>query len=161
MSAALMTALLLSIGGLAVSIVFGYTAASPGAMLRHTTLAIFVTLVTLLSHSMVIFYLIGKGKAVREAVAEGGLSTDFVRDLVSVRRPVFSIATIAMALTMATAILGGGVDVGTIPTGIHSILALSSLASNLVALRAEVAALVSSSRIVAEIDRLLASSASS
>lgn len=158
MSAALITAVLLSIAGLSVSIAAGFTASSSEAILQHTTLAIFVTLVTLLSHSMVMFYLIGKGRAVKEAVSEGGLSPAFVSDVARVRRPVFAIATIAMMVTMATAILGGGVDTGVIPSGVHSVLAWSSLAANLAAGRAEVTALASSSRIVAEIDRLLQTS---
>ena len=94
---------------------------------------------------MTMFYLIGKGKAVREAVAEGGLSPDLYRAVAEVRRPVFSIATVAMALTMAAAIIGGGgVDTGIIPAGVHSVLALSAVAGNLVALRTEVVAMLSS-----------------
>ena len=38
---------------------------------RHITLAIFSTMLTLLAHSMMMFYLIGKGKAVKDAMAEG------------------------------------------------------------------------------------------
>lgn len=158
MAAALITALLISIGGLGASIVLGFTASTAGEILRHTTFAIFVTLVTLLSHSMTMFYLIGKGRAVREAVTESGLSPRFVADIGRIRRPVFSIGTLAMALTMATAIVGGGVDTGAIPAGVHSMLALSSLAANLAALRAAVVALMSSAHIVHEVDRLLSTS---
>ena len=105
---------------------------------------------------MTMFYLIGKGKAVREAVTEGGLSQELYRVVAKVRRPVFSTATVAMVLTMATAIIGGGVDTGVIPAGIHSVLALSALAGNLVAVRTEVIAMLSSARIVAEVDQQLA-----
>ena len=108
---------------------------------------------------MTMFYLIGKGKAVREAVAEGGLSPDLYRAVAEVRRPVFSIATVAMALTMAAAIIGGGVDTGIIPAGVHSVLALSAVAGNLVALRTEVVAMLSSAQIVAEVDQKLAEQA--
>ena len=61
---------------------------------------------------MAMFYLIGKGKAVREAVAEGDLSPELYAKVARARKPVFGIATVAMLLTMTTAIIGGGVDTG-------------------------------------------------
>ena len=72
MSAALITASVLSLAGLLASFALGYVAAAPEEILRHATFAIFVTLMTLLAHSMTMFYLIGKGRAIRDAVAEGG-----------------------------------------------------------------------------------------
>src|SRR5258707_3950133 len=37
---------------------------------RHISFGVFSTLVMLLAHSMMMFYLIGKGKAVKDAMAE-------------------------------------------------------------------------------------------
>ena len=156
MSAALITATLLSVVGLFVSFALGYVAASPDDVLRHATLAIFVTLITLLAHSMTMFYLIGKARAIREAVTEGELTTDAVARVSALRRPVFKLATIAMGLTMFAAIIGGGVDTGVIPSGIHSLLAMSALAASVMALRAIVHALNESSRIVKEVNEELA-----
>ena len=70
MAAALVTAALLSFGGLVASLILGMTISSSPDVLRHTTTSIFATLLTLLTHSMMMFYFIGKGKAVREAVTE-------------------------------------------------------------------------------------------
>ena len=156
MASALVTAVLLSIGGLIVTIVTGYSAATGAEMYRHATLGVFVTMITLLSHSFMMFYMIGKGKAVREAVAEGGLDQKHVKDVAAARRPVFSIATLAMLLTMTTAIVGAGVDTGTIPAGAHAILGLSAVFANGAALRAELAALITSARVVDEVNRQLA-----
>ena len=155
MSAALITATFLGIAGLGFCTVLGFTAVDSADIFRHTSLSIFFTLITLLAHSMTMFYLIGKGKAIREAVTRGGLEPGLYETVASARRPVFSVGTVAMALTMATAILGGGVDIGVIPAGVHSVLALSAIASNLVALRAVVIALLSSTQVVAEVNRLL------
>ena len=160
MSAALITASILSLVGLVVSFALGYLVAAPDDVLAHATLAIFVTLITLLGHSMTMFYLIGKGKAVREAVTEGNLSPELYATVVRARKPVFSISTVAMLLTMTTAIIGGGVDTGVLPTAIHSMLAVSAIATHVMALRAEVGAMVSSSRVVEEVDTLLASAES-
>jgi hypothetical protein len=155
MAAALVTAALLSFGGLLASLVFGMTVSGPADALRHTTTSIFATLLTLLTHSMMMFYFIGKGKAVREAVTEGHLSRDFVARISRARKPVFSTATLAMLLTMAAAIAGGGVDVNTIPSGVHGLLAWAALFANAAAMRAEAAALATSARVAAEVDRLL------
>ncbi|MBI2833220.1 MAG: hypothetical protein HYX76_02185 [Acidobacteria bacterium] len=155
MTAALITAVTASILLLIAGAVIGFTADSADGILRHTSLSIFATLIVLLSHSMTIFYLIGKGKAIREAVAEVGLPTELLSKVSAARGPVFSSATIAIALTMATAILGGGVDTATVPSWAHLLLALAAVAFNLLAFRRELRALVSFSRITGDVDRLL------
>ena len=160
MSAALITATALGLAGLVFSAGIGFAAASSAEVFRHVSFGIFFTLITLLAHSMTMFYLIGKGKAVREAVTEGDLSPELYATVARARKPVFSIATAAMLLTMATAIIGGGVDTGTLPAGIHSLLAVTAIAANVMALRTEVGAMVSSSRVVAEVDARLAATES-
>ena len=156
MSAALITATVLGLGGLVYSGVLGFAAESSVEISRHASFGIFFTLIVLLAHSMTMFYLIGKGKAVREAATDGRLSPDFYATVARARKPVFSVGTLAMLLTMATAIVGGGVDVGSLPAGIHSVLALSAIAANVMAFRTEVSAMLESSRVVAEVDALLA-----
>jgi hypothetical protein len=158
MSAALITACVLALASLLGGLVLGYTAETGPDLLQHTTWSTFATLLVLLSHSLTMFYLIGKGRAVRDAAAEGALSGEFAGRIAEVRRPVFSLGTLAMALTMATAILGAGVDTQVLPAGVHSWLAIGSVAANAVAVRAELIALTTSARITAEVDRLLGAS---
>lgn len=155
MSAALITASVLSFAGLVASFVLGYAAVGPDEVLRHATLAIFVTLITLLAHSMTMFYLIGKVRAIREAVAEGGLETDAVARVSALRGPVFKLAALAMASTMLTAVLGGGVDTRVVPAAVHTLTAAFAIAVGFAALRAVVHALNESSRIVDEVNRSL------
>ena len=155
MSAALITATVLGLGGLVYSGVLGLVAGGSAEIARHAGFGIFSVLLILLAHSMTMFYLIGKGKAVREAAADGQLSSDFYAAVAQARKPVFSIGTVAMFVTMATAIVGAGVDTGSIPAGVHSVLALSAIAANLMAFRTEVSAMIESSRVVAEVDALL------
>ena len=159
MSVALITATILGVGRLSYVTFLGYTVASSAEVLQHTTFGIFFTLIMLLTHSMTMFYLIGKGKAVREAAEEGGLSREYYLTVANVRKPVFGIAPIAMLLTMTTAIFGGGVDTGVLPAGLHALLGLSAIAGNLYALRVEIGAMLASSEVVAEVDRLLADQA--
>ena len=153
MSAALITASVISLVGLAFTFVLGYMVGTSDEVFRHATLGFFFTMITLLAHSMTVFYLIGKGRAIKDAVADGGLQTDAVARVSALRRPVFKLATLAMVLTMVTAIFGGGVDTGVIPGGFHAMLGIAALAASGIALRAIVDALNASSRIVDEVNR--------
>ena len=150
MAAALLTAIVASVGGIAAAIYLGLTARSSAVLAQHISVGIFTTMITLLGHSMMMFYFLGKARAVREAAAEGGLSTEFERRIAVARKPVFSIAILAMIATMVTALLGASVDTGVLPAGIHAVLAYSCLLLNLGALRVEIGALTESGRVVEE-----------
>jgi hypothetical protein len=101
------------------------------------------------------FYLIGKGKAVKDAMAEGQLTGDFFRRIALARKPVFSIATYAMVATMITAIIGASVDTGVLPPIVHATIAWGAIACNVAAMKIEIDALSESSRVVNEVNRLL------
>ena len=152
MSAALLTSAALSFAGVLLT---GWSGLTGASLSRHISFGIFSTMLTLLTHSMLMFYLIGKGKAVREAAEEGGLSADFARRIAQLRRPVFSLATVAMSLTIVTALLGASVDTGMLPSSVHGLLAAVAVAANVAMLRAEVAALIGSAEIVRDVSRLL------
>jgi hypothetical protein len=112
-------------------------------------------MILLLAHSMMMFYLIGKGKAVKDAMAEGGLAGDQYRRIAIARKPVFSIGTLAMAVTMVAAILGASVDTGVLPSIVHAMIAYGAIACNVAAIKVEMTALAESSRIVDEVNHLL------
>jgi hypothetical protein len=149
---ALLTAVVLGLGGLVTTIVVGLRGTD---VARHISFGIFSTLITLLAHSMMMFYLIGKGKAVKDAMVEHSLVGDHYRRIATARKPVFSIGTLAMAMTMITAILGASVDTGVLPPIVHATIAYGAVACNLAALKIEIDALTASSRIVDEVNRLL------
>jgi hypothetical protein len=156
MSQALLTAVGLGLLGVGATIVLGLSAGGAAAAIsRHITFGIFSTMITLLAHSMMMFYLVGKGKAVKDAMTEGNLTGDYYRRISAVRRPVFSIGSIAMAVTMLTAILGASVDTGVLPPMVHAFVAYGAMACNLMAAKVEVDALGASSRIVDEVNRML------
>lgn len=154
MAQALLTAVALGTLGLGATAVFGLLGTD---LSRHITIGIFSTMITLLAHSMMMFYLIGKGKAVKDAMAEGGLTGDYFRRIAIARKPVFSIGTVAMAATMATAVLGASVDTGVLPPIVHGMIAYAAITANLAAAKIEIDALGESSRVVGEVNRLLGS----
>jgi hypothetical protein len=149
---ALLTAVGLGLLGLIATAVVGLAG---NDITRHITFGIFATMVTLLGHSMMMFYLIGKGKAVKDAMAEHHVSGDYHRRFAAARKPALSIATYAMGATMATAILGASVDTHVLPPIVHAFVAYGAIACNLAAIKIEVDALAESSRIVDELNHLL------
>src|SRR4051812_28470656 len=149
MAQALLSAVGLGLAGMAAAVVLGLRGAD---ISRHISFGIFSTLIILLAHSMMMFYLIGKGKAVKDAMAEHNVAGDYYRRIAQARKPVFSIGTFAMLATMVTAILGASVDTGKLPPIVHGMLAYGAIACNLAAVKIEVDALVASSRIVDEVN---------
>jgi hypothetical protein len=149
---ALLTAVFIALVGLLATTVLGLRGSD---IARHISYGIFSTLVTLLAHSMMMFYLIGKGKAVKDAMAEHSVSGDYYRRIAAARKPVFSIATVAMAATMITAIMGASVDTAVLPAAVHAAFAYGAIVCNLAAAKIEIGALLAASRIVAEVNRRL------
>jgi hypothetical protein len=151
---ALLTAVGIGIAGLVSAAVYGLRGVD---LARHISFGLFSTLVTLLAHSMMMFYLIGKGKAVKDAMAEGNLTGDYYGRIAAARKPVFSIATFAMAITIVAALLGASVDTGLLPPVVHGTIAYGAIACNLAAAKIEIDALAASSRVVDEVNRRLGS----
>ena len=152
MAQALLTGVLLGLGGLVTTTVYGFRGTD---ISRHISFGIFSTLITLLAHSMMMFYLIGKGKAVKDAMSEHSLTGDFFRRIAAARKPVFSAGMLAIAVTMATAILGASVDTGVLPPLAHGVIACAAILSNAAAIKVEIVALIASSRVVEELNRLI------
>jgi hypothetical protein len=147
---ALVTSVLFGLVGLVVTAFLGLRGTD---ISRHISYGFFSAMVTLLAHSMMMFYLIGKGKAVKDAMAEHHVIGDYYRRIAAARKPVFSIGTLAMGVTMVAAIMGASVDTGVLPPMIHATIAYLAIASNLYALKIEVSALMESSRIVGEVNQ--------
>ena len=154
MAQALLSAVGIGFVGLIAAVVFGLRG---NDVSRHISFGIFSTLVMLLAHSMMMFYLIGKGKSVKDAMAEHNVTGDYHRRIAAARKPVFSIGTLAMAATMITAILGASVDTGVLPPIVHATIAYGAIICNLAAARIEIVALTASSRIVDEVNRQIPS----
>jgi hypothetical protein len=151
---ALLTGVFLGLVGLVTTAVFGLRG---NDISRHISYGIFSTLITLFAHSMMMFYLIGKGKSVKDAMAEHHVTGDYYRRIAAARKPVFSVGTVAMAITMVTAIIGASVDTGVLPPMVHAMIAYGAIVCNLTAAKIEISALSESSRIVDEVNRQIQS----
>jgi hypothetical protein len=151
MAAALVTLTALSILGISAAFIVAMRPDQASTSL-HVLLGVFGTMLNLLAHSLMMFYLIGKGKAVREAVTESALDGDYVQRISRLRTPVFSRASLAMALTMAAAILGASVDVHVIPGWPHAALAAAGIGAQFYAFFTEILALTGCARVVDEVN---------
>jgi len=154
MAQALVTSVSIGIIGLVAAAIFGLRG---GDVSRHIAFGFVSALITLLAHSMMMFYFIGKGKAVKDAMAEHNIAGDFYRRLAAARKPVFGAGSIAMLVTMIAAILGASADTRVLPPIVHAMIAYAAIACNLAAVRVEFAALAESSRIVDEVNQLIGS----
>jgi len=56
---------------------------------------------------------------------------------------------------MVAAIMGASVDTGVLPPMVHAMIAYGAVAANLAALKTEISALITSSRVVDEVNRLV------
>lgn len=152
MAQALVTAVAVGLIGLVAAALLGLAG---GDVSRHISFGFFSTMVTILAHSMMMFYLIGKGKAVKDALAENKMTGDYYRRIAMARKPVFSLGPLAMAVTMIAAIVGASVDTGVMPPVIHAMIGYGAIACNLAAIKIEIGALAEAARVVDEVNRLI------
>ncbi len=154
---------------LVVTAAAGVTLDGREAVLQHFTLGLGTSIFTCFIHCLSMFYLIGTGKDVRDAVEEHpALAQKYVPLTRELKRRVFPLACLASALIILTALMGGEVHSRIIrPDGsvllrdvpgwwVHAVVVVFALVANALAFRAEVRAAVDNRRAIEEINRTLA-----
>lgn len=121
----------------------------------HLTLALASSLLLLFSHCWIMFYLIGTGKSIKEAVAEYDLEADIIERTKEFKNRSYGLLMMAMVVTMAAFILGGGVYTRAIPSWTHHGLFYLALLTQVRALVVERAVLMQNDQLMASIDRRL------
>jgi len=152
---ALLTVSFVSIVCFIISVVMGFMIADRSGISQHFLFGFFTTFMVALAQSMTMFYFIGTGKQVKELVVNHPAGQEFVQRTKRFKARVFPPATWAILFTMATMILGGGVDTRVVPTFVHTILAAVSLYYNLVAFWREAKYMIEHNMLMEELDRLL------
>jgi MFS family permease len=144
--------------GLAATAVLGYmlTGLVGPEMSRHVLIALASCLLLLFSHCWIMFYLIGTGKAIKEAVNENKLDPDLIEETKRYKNRSYPSLMLAMALAMATFILGGGAATQVLPVWIHHVLFWLALAAQVRSLWIEKTVLDANEKLMADIDRRLA-----
>lgn len=130
---ALLTSSLMGIVALAITVYLGFSVHQGGGLANHFLFALFATLIAILSQCMSMFYFIGTGKQVKDLMKSRPDAPEFLKRTREFKSAVFPAATLAIGLTMAAWIVGGGVDTGVLPVWIHTVLALGALSANIFA----------------------------
>ena len=154
---ALLTSALISIICFIATFLMGFTMAAQTGLSQHVLFGLFTTFLVTLTQSMTMFYFIGTGKQVKDLVAslpEGG---NIIQRTKVFKAKVFPPALWAMLFTMATFIIGGGVQVRAswTPPLLHGALAAASLYFNIVAFWKEAKYMMENNILMEEVDRLL------
>ena len=123
--------------GFAATGVIGYRIEPHEALGLHMLLGLAASLLILFSHSWIMFYLIGTGKAIKEAVAEHDLGGDAVQQTKDFKNLSYPWMMLAMGFAMATFIVGGGVHTRVVPAWVHQALYLVTLLVQLRTLQLE------------------------
>ena len=117
--------------------VLGYLVVDSPTVDRHVVLGLGAGFLLLFSHSWIMFYLIGTGKVIKEAVAEHDLPKEWIEKTKEFKNRSYPWLMTAMGLAMATFILGGGVETQVLPGWIHWGLFYLTVAAQLQALYLE------------------------
>src|SRR5436305_13091028 len=103
MGRALLTIGLMATLGLVTTATLGYVLEGPtDERLRyHVLLALATSLLLLFAHCWIMFYLIGTGKAIKEAVNENGLDPAMIEDTKRFKNRSYPMLMLAIGLAMA------------------------------------------------------------
>ena len=143
--------------GLVATGVIGFVATEVESYGLHLLIALGSCLLLLFSHCWIMFYLIGTGKAIKEAVAEENLSPELVEETKALKNRSYPGLMLAMVLAMATFILGGGVATGVfIASWFHLVMFLVTLFVQVRALWTEHLVLIDNAALMKRVDGLTA-----
>lgn len=156
MSRALLIVGFLATLGFAATGVLGYRLSGDGETFQlHLLLGLVSCLLLLFSHCWIMFFLIGTGKAIKEAVAENGFEGEIVEATKRFKNQSFGAMLLAMGLAMAAFIVGGGVYTGAVPAVVHHALYYLALVAQVWALARETKVLAANDRLMAELNQRL------
>lgn len=146
-----------STAGLVGTAILGYRIGEQGSLGWHLLGALFSSLLLLFSHSWILFYLIGTGKALKSAAQEHGLGAEVQEKTREFKNRSNPWLMLAMLAVMVTFIVGGGVATRVVPSWIHSSLFFISLAIQVRALWIEGRVLGENERLMRRVDRQIRS----
>jgi hypothetical protein len=149
----------LATAGMAVAAVLGYGLDGPTdpAVSGHLLASLASTLMLVFSHSWILLYLLGTGRAVRDAVKEFQLEPEVIAASRALRRRSIPWLLLAALLAMATFLLGIAGVPGLVPLWVHHALFFATLAVQVLALWIEGRALSANEKLLTDIDHRIPS----
>ena len=151
MSIALLTLAFMGTLMLLGSILNGY--AVPGnrtAVANHFLLSLVATLLLVMAHSFIMFFLLATGVEIKQMEKAGDWGDSFRRRLVAIKSRVFPAMTLALLLLIVNFMLGGAAHTRALPALVHEGLAWTTLAVCCYALHREYQVLGDNNRLIEE-----------
>lgn len=142
------------------NVLLGYAAAYGYVGLeRHIPYGFVSALVIVFAHAMTLFYFLGIGTSMREAIVGHADLAAMVSKGAESRRHLPLLLGLALVTLMATVILGGGSHTQRLPFWVHHTAALAALVFNLIANIVSVRAIHSCRALIDTIERTLSNGA--
>ncbi len=120
---------------------------------RHVAWGVAATLLSLVARCVAIFYMLASGRAVKDLVAQHGLDPAYVVRAKRLKRPVETLATLALVPVMAAAMTGGGA-----PGNSHAAWAWTAVAFAVACLAVDLRAGLANYALLREVDERVAES---
>lgn len=105
------------------AILLGYEVGTGVSVGRHFGIALVSTLILVMAHSFIMFFLIATGVELKDMEKEKGWGDSFRRRTVAMKGKVFGVATLALLLVIAQFVLGAAAHTRAMPVWIHNALA--------------------------------------
>ena len=138
------------------NVVLGYAAAYGYIGLeRHIPYGFLSALVIVFAHAMTLFYFMGIGSSMREAITGRADLTALVSEGAASRRRLPLLLGLALVTLMAAVILGGGSHTQRLPFWIHHSMAMAALVINLIANQVSGRAINTCRALIVRIERSL------
>ncbi len=151
MALALLTLALMGTLALLWSIVGGYQAQGAAAAIRsHFLVSLVSTLLLVMGHSFIMFFLIGTGVEMKDMEKARGGGDSFRRRTVALKARVFPVMTLTLLLVIVNFILGAATHTRVLPPLVHEGLSWLTFLACLLTLWREYLVLGENNRLIAE-----------
>lgn len=150
MSLALLTLALVGTVALVVSVLQGYAIDSGLLVRQHFLLALLSTLVLVMAHAFIMFFLIATGVELKDMEKERGWGDSFRRRTVALKGQVFPLMTGALLLVIANFVLGAAAHTRAIPALAHGVIGWITVFVCVLTLYREYRVLGENNRLIAE-----------
>jgi hypothetical protein len=96
----------------------------------HMLWGLFMTTLVVLLQCLIFGFFIGSGKSIKRVVQENGLTQDWIQKTKDYKNQSYPALMLAIVVTAAAGIVGGGIGVGAVPVWVHQVLVWVALALN-------------------------------
>jgi hypothetical protein len=135
------------------TILIGYRVGTSVTVGHHFLVAMTSTLILVMAHSFIMFFLIATGVELKEMEKERGWGDSFRRRTIAMKGRVFGVMTLAILLVIAQFVLGAAAHTRAIPVFVHHLLAWVTWLTCVLALWREYQVLGDNNRLIDEAAR--------